>query len=273
MKFTLCNEVLRELPFAAQASMAAALGYRGLEPAPFTFGEDAYRMPKAQRAELQRMAADAGIAISGIHWLLAAPAGLSITSADAAVRARTLDIMRHLVEFCADLGGEYLVHGSPGQRMTAGDPAARRRGEEAFGLIAPIAAAAGLRYCIEPLAPPDADFINTVAEAASIVRRIANPALLTMLDASAVGNGEARDMASLLGEWLPTGLIGHVHLNDRNRRGPGQGADRFGPVLAALRANRYGDWIGIEPFDYVPDGPTSAARAIGYLSGLLETLP
>ena len=34
MKFALCNEVLKELPFAEQCRAAAALGYDGLEVAP-----------------------------------------------------------------------------------------------------------------------------------------------------------------------------------------------------------------------------------------------
>ena len=70
---------------------------------------------------------------------------------------------------------------------------------------------------------------------------------------------------------MPTGWIAHVHLNDRNRRGPGQGSDRFGPVLRALRETGYAGFCAVEPFDYHPDGPTCAARAIGYLSGLMET--
>jgi hypothetical protein len=28
----------------------------------------------------------------------------------------------------------------------------------------------------------------------------------------------------------------------------------------------------VEPFEYVPDGPTCAARSIGYLRGLLERI-
>jgi D-psicose/D-tagatose/L-ribulose 3-epimerase len=28
----------------------------------------------------------------------------------------------------------------------------------------------------------------------------------------------------------------------------------------------------MEPFDYIPDGPTCAARAIGYVAGILEAL-
>ena len=45
MKLSLCNEVIRELPFDRQCALAAGLGYRGLEVAPFTFGDDGWRMP------------------------------------------------------------------------------------------------------------------------------------------------------------------------------------------------------------------------------------
>jgi D-psicose/D-tagatose/L-ribulose 3-epimerase len=71
---------------------------------------------------------------------------------------------------------------------------------------------------------------------------------------------------------MPGGVLAHVHFNDPNRRGPGQGAMRFTPILAALAAQRYDGWIGVEPFEYVPDGMGSAARAIGYLKGLVEAL-
>ena len=40
MKLSLCNEVIRELPFERQCALAAALGYEGLEVAPFTLGDD-----------------------------------------------------------------------------------------------------------------------------------------------------------------------------------------------------------------------------------------
>jgi D-psicose/D-tagatose/L-ribulose 3-epimerase len=68
-------------------------------------------------------------------------------------------------------------------------------------------------------------------------------------------------------------MIRHIHVNDRNRRGPGQGSDCFAPVFAALRRLDYRGTVGVEPFDYVPDGPGSAARAIGYVRGILEALP
>jgi D-psicose/D-tagatose/L-ribulose 3-epimerase len=270
MKLSLCNEVIRDLPFERQCELAAELGYEGLELAPFTLGEETYRMPAGGRAAIRGACANTGIAISGLHWLLVAPKELSITTPDRAVWEKTLDVMRRLIELCAELGGAYLVHGSPAQRRTGGDPAAAARGEVAWAVIASDAQFAGVTYCIEPLAPRETDFVNTVAEAATIVQRIGNPALRTMIDTSAAALAEAEPVATVIERWMPTGLVAHIQLNDRNRRGPGQGTDPFAPVLAALTRTGYAGWLAMEPFEYVPDGPTCAARSIGYVAGILE---
>jgi hypothetical protein len=34
----------------------------------------------------------------------------------------------------------------------------------------------------------------------------------------------------------------------------------------------YQGWIAVEPFDYQPDGPTCAARAAGFMRGIMEAL-
>jgi D-psicose/D-tagatose/L-ribulose 3-epimerase len=144
------------------------------------------------------------------------------------------------------------------------------RAEAAVAAAARHAGAAGLTYVLEPLDSAQTNWAASIAEAAEIVTRIGEPALRTMLDVSAAGRGEAEDVADLLRHWVPTGLIAHIHLNDRNRRAPGQGDDRFGPILAALRQAGYAGICGVEPFDYQPDGPGCAARAIGYLRGIEE---
>jgi D-psicose/D-tagatose/L-ribulose 3-epimerase len=181
-------------------------------------------------------------------------------------------VMRRLVGLCADLNGDYLVHGSPAQRQTGGDPDAAARAEAAWAAAAGEAQRAGVVYCIEPLAPRETDFVNTVAEAVAIVRRIGNPALRTMIDTSAAALAETEPVATVIEHWMPSGLVAHVQLNDSNRRGPGQGDDAFAPVLAALKRTGYTGWLAMEPFDYVPDGPTCAARAIGYVAGIIETI-
>ena len=273
MMISLCNEVLRELDFAAQCALAKGLGYDGLEIAPFTLSDAPDRLPAARRTELRRIAQDHGIAITGLHYLLLAPEGLSISSPDDAVRTRTIEVMRALIELCAGLGGKVLVHGSPNQRAIA--PGQRRddalaHAKECFAAIASDAGRAGVTYCIEPLAPPEAELINTVEEAAAIADEIGSPAVRTMIDACAAGRGERAPIPELIERWLPTGKIAHIHLNDPNRRAPGQGDLSFGPILGALNRQGYGGICSVEPFLYEPDGPTCAARAIGYMQGLLQ---
>jgi D-psicose/D-tagatose/L-ribulose 3-epimerase len=273
MRLSLCNEVVRELDFAAQCALARGLGYDGLELAPFTLSDEPHRMSAARRSELRRIASDCGLAITGLHWLLLTPDRLSITSPDAAVRSRTIDVMRGLIGLCADLGGAVLVHGSPKQRaISRGETreTAQERAAEAFAAIAEDARQAGVIYCIEPLARSETEVVNTVEEGASIVRRVGNPALRTMIDTCAASGSEATPIAELIERFLPGGQIAHIHLNDPNRRAPGQGELRFGPILEALARHRYAGVCGIEPFVYEPDGPTTAARAIGYLQGLRE---
>lgn len=275
MRLSLCNEVLGGRDFPAQCAYARALGYDGLEVAPYTLGGRPEALPAAERARLRRAAADEGVVVTGLHWLLVTPPGLSITSRDDAVRRRTVEVMRALVDLCADLGGRYLVHGSPAQRaIEPGDDvaAARTRARDCWAAVADAAEAAGVVYCIEPLTRGATPLVNTVGEAVALVREIGHPAVRTMLDTCAAATSEPESVTATLDRWLPTGLIAHVQLNDRNRRGPGQGDDRFAPILAALRRHGYAGDIAVEPFEYAPDGPAAAARAIGYLRGLFEAL-
>ena len=272
MEFVLCNEVVRDLDFAAQADLAAGLGYAGLEVAPFTLDATApHLLPAAERARLRRLARDAGAPILGLHWLLVAPAGLSITSADAALRRQTLSFMRGLVFLAADLGAEYLVHGSPGQRRVEA-PGDAARAEDALAQAGEWAREAGVTYCLEPLDAGQTNWMTTVEEAAAFTTQLGNPHLLAMLDVCASGNGEALDVCALLARHIPGGQIGHIHLNDRNKRAPGQGSDRFAPILRQLSAMGYGGRCGVEPFQYMPDGATCAARAIGYLQGCMQAI-
>ena len=276
MRIALCNEVLRPLPFEAQCKVAAAMGYDGLELAPFTLDDDPQTLTEQRMADFARIAGDHGLTLDGLHWLLVKPADLSITSPDAPQRARTIEWMRRLCALCAAAGGRYLVHGSPAQRLVAAGETvetAHARARDAFAAAGEAARACGVTYCIEPLSRDQTPVINTIAEAAAIVDEVGNPALRTMIDVSSAGLAEVEPVDDLVRRWVPTGLIAHVQLNDPNRRGPGQGAMRFGPILRALRETEYAGVVAVEPFDYQPDGPACAARAIGYLRGLMEASP
>ena len=129
------------------------------------------------------------------------------------MRKRTLEVMTHLIGLCAELGGSVLVHGSPKQRQIAPGEThaiALARLQDAWRKSALAAARAGVIYCIEPLSQRETALINTIAEAAELVRAIDHPNLRTMIDCSAAGQAETEPVPSLIDRWLPTGLIAHL---------------------------------------------------------------
>ncbi len=196
-------------------------------------------------------------------------------SDDAALRQRTLALLRHLIALAAACGARVLVHGSPHQRSPR--PGQRladalARFEDAMAELAPHAEAAGVVYCVEPLGRIETPVINTVAEAAALVDRIGSPALRTMLDVSAASQNETEPVHEVLRRFLVSGHIAHVQLNDRNRRGPGQGDTDQRPVLQVLKDTGYTGWVAVEPFDYVPDGPGCAEASARHVHELWNTL-
>ena len=271
--FSLCNEVLQPLSFEAQCQYAASLGYVGLEVAPFTLCEDPQDLTIEQARTFKHIAQSHGLQITGLHWLLVKPEGLSITSSDLSIQQKTRAFIHHLCAVCAAMGGQYLVHGSPKQRLIEGGQSyadALSLATQFFAQAAKSANEFGVTYCIEPLSADQTPLINTLEQAVSIVEEVNHPALKTMLDTSSAGLAESVPIADLIDQFFPSGHIAHVQLNDPNRRGPGQGDMEFGPILRALKRNNYQGAIAIEPFDYQPDGPACAAHSIGYLKGLLE---
>ena len=70
------------------------------------------------------------------------------------------------------------------------------------------------------------------------MQRIGNPAFKTMVDTLAACLMEAEPVADVIRSWMPTGLMAHIQLNDRNKRGPGQGDDKFAPVHRGAARDR-----------------------------------
>ena len=164
MRISLCNEVVRELSFERQCAFARAVGYDGLEIAPFTLGEDPHLLPPSRRTGLRAAAAAEGIVITSLHYLMLVPKGLSITSEASAEHQRSIDVMSRLCDLAADLGAGVLVHGSPAQRQleVGREAEGRKRAVAAFAAAAEAAGNAGVTYCIEPLAATET---NTDADA------------------------------------------------------------------------------------------------------------
>ena len=267
LEFTLCNELLAAdgLSLAEQAEAAAALGYVGLELAPATLGDAPHQLDGDQIAEIRRTVESVGIRVTGLHWLLSGYPEASVT--DRSKWDDTRDILIGLIGLCADLGGGVLVHGSPGQRVR---PAAMAEDRliahlaEFFGPVAAAAEQAGVTYCIEPLASDETRTITTVAEGAALVAAVGSPAFLTMIDCKAAGLEEP-PVADRIRDWVPRGVIGHIHANDTNLGAPGMGEDPFSEIVTALRDVGWRGLVGVEPFRTLIDGRVTAATGIATL--------
>ena len=116
MKFAICNEIFQGWKLDEAMTFAKTAGYDAIEIAPFTIANDVTKISATQRKEIRETAEKIGIEISGIHWVLVQTEGFHLTHPDATVRERTAKYFSELVDFCADIGGKFIVVGSPKQR-------------------------------------------------------------------------------------------------------------------------------------------------------------
>jgi sugar phosphate isomerase/epimerase len=265
MRYAICNETFEGLDHARVFRFVAGLGYQGLELAPFTLAPRITDVTPERRRELRRQAEECGLQILGLHWLLARTEGLHLTSPDAGVRERTAGYLVELARCCAELGGDILVFGSPAQRRVPAGETRARAADYALDTLRRARAGiadAGVTFCLEPLSPPEADFINTCAEAVELLDRLDDPRFRLHLDVKAMSTEEA-PAPDLIRRYAPR--VGHFHANDPNRRGPGFGATDFVPLFRALGDVGYRGWVSVEVFDYTPDPETIARESLRYM--------
>lgn len=268
MRHAICNEMFQGWSFADAAKFVRAAGYSGLEIAPFTLAENPSDISAAQRTEYRDILKSEGLSFAGLHWLMVSPKGLHVTTPDRALRERSWQHIRHLIDLCSDLGPNgVMVFGSPVQRSTVdGSTVAEATARYADGLssVAAQARQRGVTILVEALPAGQANVVNTLAAAASIVRQIGSPAIQTMFDThNAVDETEPH--AKLIEEYFD--IIRHVHVNEMDGRHPSMGDYDFKPVLRMLQRLGYQGWVSLEAFDF-SFGPERIAReSIDYLIG------
>lgn len=256
MKFAICNEIYRDWTLPDTFAHARRVGYDAVEIAPFTLCSYVTEITSARRMEIREDAARAGIAISGIHWVLAGTEGLHLTSADVAVRRRTAQYFCDLVKFCADIGGSRIIVGSPKQRnLDPGTPTVvgEERAAEVFRDAVKVAEDRGVVICFEPLATTETNFINRAADGIHLVSRIGSPAMSVILDVKAMcgepgSDGTAAAVPDII--RASAGRFSYFHANDRNLKGPGFGDVDFKPIAAALREVGYDGFVSVEVFKF-----------------------
>lgn len=265
MRYAICNETFEGWNHEQVCRVAAGLGYQGLEMAPFTLAPRITDVSATQRQQLRTQAESHGLQIIGLHWLLAKTQGLQITHPEAGIRQDTANYLVELARCCRDLGGTLMVFGSPGQRripLGATTEKAVDLAVDTFQRAKKGIEDTGVKLCLEPLSPPEADFINTADEANVILDRLGSPSFLLHLDVKAMST-EKSPTPDLIRQHAAR--MGHFHANDPNLRGPGFGKTDFVPIFQALKDVNYSGWVSVEVFDYSPDPETLSRESIRYM--------
>ena len=265
LRYAICNETFEGWTLAKACDFAAAAGYTGLEVAPFTLAGLATDITAAQRGEIRRTIARAGLDCVGLHWLLARTEGFHVAHPDADVRGRTVEYLAELARLCQDLGGRVLVFGSPKQRSLMPGVTAEQAVDhihEVFSRLVPVLETTDTVVALEPLSPAETDVLTTAADTCRLIDRIDSPHVRLHLDVKAMSS-EAEPIPEII--LASARHLEHFHANDPNLQGPGFGAVDFAPIFTALDEIRYAGWVSVEVFDYAPGPERLARESIDYM--------
>ena len=264
-KYAMCNESMGRLSWAQQCQIVADAGYKGIEVAAFTLVKEGVReITATQRKEMVSTMEGAGIECAGLHWLLSPPPkGLHFTTPDTAVRQKTLAYFDDLIDFCGDLGGPYMIFGSPHQRSTAGISVQEAKKYFADGLasIADHAQQRHVNILIEPLGKGVTDVVNTLAEALDLAEQVNHPAIQLIFDFHNTTD-ETEPLDMLIKRYFKR--IHHVHVQEMDGKhlGTGTAVNDYIKAFQTLKDLRYDKWISLEVFDFSPGGKTIAEESM-----------
>jgi D-psicose/D-tagatose/L-ribulose 3-epimerase len=273
LRQAICNEIYKDWDFAEACRSMKKAGYSGIEIAHFTLADDPREISAARRAELKAIIASEGLEFVGLHWLMVAPKGLHVTTPDAALRARSWEHIRNLVDLCADLGPNgVMIFGSPFQRATtesATRAEATQRYADGLAGVAGHAAERGVTILVEALPKAQCDVVQTLEEAVSIVKQIDSPGIKTMFD-SHNAIDEVEPHAVLVDRYYD--WIRHVHVNEMDGKHCGMGDYDFKPVLEVLLRRGYQRWVSLEAFDFSFGSERIANESLRYLEAELAKI-
>jgi len=215
-----------------------ATGYDGVE-VPMFEGE------VAEYAAIGRRLKDLGLGSTGVSIMM----GGSAISPEKASRAKALDHIKWLVDCTAAMGGDLLcgpLHQQLGEFSGKG-PTANEVAwcSDVHKEAAQYAAKAGVAISVEPLNRFECYFLNTMEQAAALVKRVDEPNYGYLFDTFHT-NIEENSVFDLIPVTMRQ--INHVHITENNRGTPGAGHIPLRQIIATLKGNGYDGWMTIEAF-------------------------
>lgn len=217
---------------------SAEVGYDLIEAVIFDPAE-------ARPEQTAKALAEAGL---GCVTGMALNANADISSADPAIARRGEQFISDAIAATRDMGSKRLggVTHSAMQRYL-GAPHANVRGQliDIYGRLAAKAEAAGVRLGLEAVNRYESNVVNTLDDAAQIIKAVGSEALFVHMDTYHM-NIEEHDCADVIVRNHQ--LIGHVHIGESHRGYLGSGSVDFPAFFRALAEVGYDGPIVFEAF-------------------------
>jgi sugar phosphate isomerase/epimerase len=195
---------------------------------------------------------------------------LSLTHADARLRAEARDFIELLVNIAADHGAPVIIGSMQGRHE--GDVSRADALEwlaDSLDHLGRHAAGRGQTLLYEPLNRYETNLFTQVGEAATFLRGRGLHTVKLLCDLFHMNIEEADPAAALV---ACGDLVGHVHWADSNRRAMGSGHTSTVPIAVALRHIGYAGYLSAEVFPF-PDADTAARMTIESIRALAAIAP
>jgi len=237
--------------------MAASLGYDAVELA--------VRDPAAiDRKAVDRVVRDSGLAVAAIGTGQAyLKDGLSLTSDDAGIRARTSERIASHAQLAAEFGASTIV-GLIRGRVTGDRATTDARFIDSLKRLLEVVDRGDGRVLVEPINRYETDYLNTIGEVLGVIERVASSRIQVLADTFHM-NIEERTIEDALRNCGRR--LGHVHVADSNRQAPGFGHLNFARILAVLEEMDYKGHLSAEILP-VPDPESAARQTVAHLTSL-----
>ena len=237
-----------DLPGACR--QAKNLGFDGVEI--FPPAADALRQD-----ELRALLKDHGLVLAamgtGAGWV---KGRLHLCLPDAAVRGKARAFIRSIIDLAGSFQAPAIIGSMQGRSGDGVDQAtATTYLTEALDELGAHAEQYKVPLLLEPINRYETNMVNTLEAGAHLIQGLATKNVLLLADLFHMNIEETNPPAALC---AASGLIGHVHFVDSNRRAAGLGHLDFVPLAEALRATGYDGFASAEILPY-PD-PEAAAR-------------
>lgn len=238
----------------------ARMGFQGVELALKRAGE--INVPR-----LEHLLDSYGLEVSCISTgQVYADGGLMLTHNNAIKRKKVICVFRDLIDLAGQFGKLINIGRVRGQVGDRSPEYVEKLFVETVSELAEYAAKRKVGLMIEPVNRYETDFINSVEEAAALLKRSGLKNVSIMPDVFHM-NIEDRNIGEAIAKHIDR--VEYVHLADSNRFSPGQGHIDFEDIFDKLFAAGFDGWASVEILPK-PSPDVAAERAADFLLPMIR---